>query len=188
MAGSSQSWQQTLITAQSDGAAITAAAATSMLPAQAKFTLPAQFLQTVGQQLMIKAHGRVSTVITTPGTLRVDVRFGSTVVFDGQAVALITANAYTNIPWVVEILLTVRAVGTSANMMGYGTLQAMNVQGGTTSAAPQGSAIAQLPWNQAPAVGNNFDSTSSQVVDFFFTQTVATGSWTLHQFSLIAMN
>jgi hypothetical protein len=47
---------------------------------------------------------------------------------------------------------------------------------------------ALLPWNAAPAVGATFDSTTSQVVDFFFTQTVATGSMTLHQYSLISLN
>jgi hypothetical protein len=45
-----------------------------------------------------------------------------------------------------------------------------------------------LPWNSAPAVGNNFDSTASQQVDIFFTQTVATGSLTVHQYELIAAN
>jgi hypothetical protein len=39
-----------------------------------------------------------------------------------------------------------------------------------------------LPWNAAPAVGGNFDATVSNLLDLFFTQTVATGSITLHQF------
>lgn len=182
-----QSWQETLITSQVDGGAITAAAATSMLPAAAKFTLPANFFA-IGKQLKITASGRVSTVVTTPGTMRFDVRFSGTVVFDSQAVALITANAYTNVGWWLEIWLTCRVIGTAANLMGQGRLEAMNIQGGSTAAAPQASATAQLPWNTAPAVGNNFDSTTTQQVDVFFTQTVATGSLTCHQYRLESIN
>lgn len=182
-----QSWQETLISAQIDGTAVTAAAATTLIPAAAKYTLPANFFS-IGKQLLIKASGRVSTVVTTPGTLRFDVRLGGTVVFDGLAIALVTANAYTNIGWYLEILLTCRAIGSSGNLMGQGNFTAPNVLGGANVAMPIGGVTAMLPWNSAPAVGTNFDTTSSQQLDVFFTQTVATGSITLHQYSLWSLN
>lgn len=182
-----KAWTETLITAQIDGATLTAAAAASALPAAAKFTLPANYLSVIGQQLLIKASGRISSVITTPGTARFDVRLGGTVVFDSLAVLLETAAGYTTVGWWLDVLLTVRAVGTSANLMGQGTLTAANLLG-VPATPPKPALVAMLPWNSAPAVGANFSSIVSQEVDLFFTQTVATGSMTLHQYSLIAPN
>lgn len=177
--------QETLITAQSDGAAITAAAATTLLPAHAKFTLAPNFFQRLGQKLKVRASGRISSVITTPGTARFDVRFGATVVFDGLAILLDSVAAHTNVGWVLDLTLTCRALGSAANLIGQGHWMCEDILG-VPATAPKGVLSAMLPWNSAPAVGNNFDSGASQVVDLFFTQTVATGSITLHTFELVA--
>jgi hypothetical protein len=182
-----QSWQETLITSQVDGSALTAAAAASCIPAAAKFTLPGNFFKNLGQQLLIKASGRISSVITTPGTARFDLRFGGTVVFDSLAVLLDSVAGHTNVGWSLEILLTLRALGASANLMGQGLWTSEDILG-VPATAPKGVLSAILPWNSAPAVGNNFDSAVSQQVDLFFTQTVATGSLTCHQYSLISQN
>jgi hypothetical protein len=181
-----QSWQETLVTAQVDGAAHTTAAAASIIPAAAKFTLPPNFFATIGKQLRVWASGRVSLAVTTPGTLRFDVRFGGTVVFDGLAIVLDTAG-YTNVGWFLDLLLTCRAIGTSANLMGQGEFRSTVIAGQPTT-PPKGGLTAILPWNSAPAVGSNFDSTASQAVDLFMTQTVATHSLTLHQYQLVAVN
>ena len=181
-----QSWQETLVTSQIDGTAVTAAAATTILPPAAKYTLPANFFQ-IGRQLKITATGRISSVITTPGTARFDVRFGSTVVFDGLAVLLDTVAAHVNVGWWLDILLTCRAIGATASLMGQGTFTAENILG-VPAAAPKGVLAAILPWNSAPAVGNTFDSTAVQQLDLFFTQTVATGSVQCHQYNLTALN
>ena len=182
----SQGWAQTLVTAQGNGTALTSAAAASALPAQAKFTLPANFVSTVGQQLLIKASGSITTVITTPGTARFDVRMGGTVVFDSQAILLDANAAHSAVGWDLEILLTARAVGSSGNFMGIGKFTSEVVKGSGTM--PLGSLVAVLPWAATPAVGNNVDTTAAQQVDLFFTQTVGTGSMTLQQFSLISLN
>lgn len=181
----SQGWVETLITAQSDGSTLTAAAAASALPGAAKFTLPANFFS-IGKVLKIEAAGRISTVITTPGTPQFDVRFGATVVFDGLAMLADTAAAHTTKPWHLEILLTCRAIGTAASLMGVGKFTSEIVRGSGTM--PLGVLTAMLPWNSTPAVGNTFDSTATQTVDLFFTQSVATGSMTLHQYALYSMN
>jgi hypothetical protein len=183
----SQSWQQTLITSQVDGTTLTAAAAASAIPAAAKYTLPANFFQNIGQQLLIKASGRISSLITTPGTARYDVRFGGTVVFDSQAILLDTVAAHTTVGWFLEILLTVRAIGSSANLMGQGYWMSEDILG-VPATAPKGVLSAILPWNTTPAVGTNFDSTATQQIDFFFTQTAATGSMTVHQYDVISLN
>lgn len=181
-----QSWREVLVTAQSDGTALTAAAAASALPAHAKYTLAANYIQALGKQLRIWAHGRISTVITTPGTARFDVRLGGTVVFDSLAVLLDTTAAHTNVPWELEIVVTCRTVGSSAAFIGSGKFVSEVVKGSGTM--PLGSLVALLPWNTAPVVGGTFDSTAAQQADLFFTQTVATGSLTLHQYMLEGLN
>lgn len=181
-----RSFVETLITAQVDGTANTTGAAASCIPPQAKFPLPGAFFDFVGRKMQIKASGRVSSVITTPGTMRFDVRFGGTVVFDGLAVLLDTAAAHTNVAWFLDIELTCRIVGSVAQMFGQGTLGSEAVKGFGT--APLGFVVAALPWNTAPALGAAFDSTVSQTVDLFFTQTVATGSMTLHEYELVSKN
>lgn len=178
---------ETLVTSQVDGTALTAAAAASAIPAAAKKTLPANYFDVIGKQLLIKASGRISSVITTPGTARFDIRFGATVVFDGLAVLLDTVAAHTNVGWMLEILLTCRAIGTSGNLMGQGTWTCEDILG-VPATAPKGVLSAILPWNSAPAVGNNFDTTATQQIDMFFTQTVATGSLTVHQYGVYGQN
>lgn len=182
-----QTWQETLITAQGDGSALTAAAAASCLPAAAKFTLPANYFSAVGKTIRITATGRISCVVTTPGTARYDVRMGGTVVADTAAMSL-NIVAKTNVPWMLQLVLTARAIGSSGNLMwgGLWTSEAgINTAVPTTGPGPGGF---NLPFNSAPAVGSSFDTTASQVVDLFFTQTVATGSMTLHQYILESLN
>lgn len=180
-------YKETLITSQVDGTAVTAAAATTLLPAAAKFTLPANFFKNLGQQIKITAAGRISSLITTPGTARFSVLFGATTVFDGLAVLLDSVAAHTNVGWYLEIILTCRAIGASANLMGNGRWTCEDILG-VPAAAPKGVLTAILPWNSAPAVGSNFDSTATQQVDLQFTQTAATGSCTCHQYALESQN
>jgi len=175
------------MTSQADGPTLSAAAAATAIPAAAKLTLPANFFRGLGQQLRIQACGRISSVITTPGTARFDVRFGSTVVFDGLAILLDTVAAHTNVGWWLEILLTCRSLGASAQLFGQGYWTCEDILG-VPATAPKGVLSAMLPWNSAPALGNAFDSTIAQVVDFFFTQTVATGTLIVHQYSVISEN
>jgi len=166
---------------------LTAAAAASAIPAAAKFTLPTNYFDTIGKKLRIRATGRISSLITTPGTARFDVRFGATVVFDGLAVLLDTVAGHTNVGWILDIELTCRAIGATGNLMGQGLWTCEDILG-VPATAPKGVLSAILPWNSAPAVGNNFDTTATQQIDLFFTQTVATGSMTVHQYEVIAPN
>lgn len=185
----SLSYVETLIEGQVDGTANTAGTATSCIPAAAKKLIPANYFDKVGKQLKITASGRLSTAVTTPGTLRFDVRLGGTVMFDSLAIALVTTNAYTNVGWWLEILLTCRAIGAAATLFGQGWFTAPNVLGGANAAMPIGGVNAMLPWNTAPAISaNTFDATASQLLDLFFTQTAATGSMTVHQYAVVGMN
>jgi hypothetical protein len=173
----------TIMNSQLDGTALTAAAAASCLPAAARPTLPTSFFDAPGKKLIIEATGRVSTVITTPGTIRFDLRFGATVVFDGLAILPDTVAAHTNVGWTLRIDLTARVIGSAGNLIGQGVFTCEDILG-VPATAPKGVLSAILPWNTAPAVGNNFDTTATQQLDMFFTQTVGTGSLTVHQFAV----
>jgi hypothetical protein len=187
---SSNSWTQSLFTEQAAGPTLTAASAASMLVAaspaagQNRFTLPANTFK-VGDVLTIEATGIVSCAVTTPGTFRFDVRFGSTVVFDSTAIPL-NIVAQTNIPWYVRIMLSIRSIGatTAATLWGTGILitpASLNVAAQATGPGPGGNI---LPYNSVPAISSGFDSTIANVFDSFFTQTVATGSFTCEQYML----
>lgn len=173
--------------ASAAGTAVTAASETSLLPAAAKAIIKANFFQ-VGTVLRVKAAGIISSVITTPGTARFKVKLGPTsniVVFDGLAILLDSTQAHTNDAWLLEILLTCRAVGsgTSANLWGTGVFQSNDVAGVGTM--PLAGMPAMLPWAQSSqSVGTGFDSTVDNVLDLTFTQTVATGSITLEQYTV----
>ena len=183
-----QTWREVLVSGQVDGPTLTAAAAASCIPLHAKITLPNNFFY-IGKSLKITASGRVSTVITTPGTLRFDVRLGSVVAFDSLAMLPDTVAAHTNVGWWLEVLLTCRAVGngTSTTLMGQGRFTSEDLLG-VPATAPKGVLSAMLPWNSAPAVGTGFDNTAANTVDMFFTQTAATGSLTVHQYLVEALN
>src|SRR5262252_9297956 len=112
--------------AHSDGSAITAAAATSALPTSAKCCMGP--LVHIGQVFRFRAWGRISCVVTTPGTARFDLRINSTVVFDSLAIPLNT-TAQTNVPWELDVLLTARTLGTAANLMGQGRFSSRAVVG-----------------------------------------------------------
>jgi hypothetical protein len=185
---SRQGWSETLITAEADGAALSGTAAASVLPTGAKFVLPANWCD-IGRKLRVTASGRVSNIVTTPGTLTLDVRWNTTpiIVFNGGAMQL-NAVAKTNVTWHAQIDLTVRAIGTgtSANLMGTGWWMSESVVG---SAVPGtgGSGSLLMPAS-APAAGTGFDSTVPNLMDLFGTFSLTGNSLTLHQYSVEALN
>jgi hypothetical protein len=189
---SKQGWQETLIVAQTDGAALTASTTpTSLLPPAARYTLPSNYFSEPGKSLRINARGRVSTV-TTPGTLTLDLRFGTTatpiVVFNGGAMTL-NATAQTNATWEFEAVLTCRSIGSgvAATMMGVGSFSSRALVG--SPAAGAGYAGGALLPDTAPAVGTGFDSTVTNVIDFFGTWgTNNANSIQVHEFVVESLN
>ena len=181
-----QTWQETLITATADGPTLTAAAAASCINTNCKITLPNNFFY-IGRMFKVTAQGRISCVVTTPGTARFDVRLGSVVAFDTGALGL-NVVAKTTVPFWLEILLTCRAVGsgTSTNLMGIATLQSEAIVGSAVNTVGgNGSLCAPVG---APTVGTGFDNTAANTLDLFFTQTAATGSMTVHQFKVESLS
>ncbi len=173
--------------AVADGPAVTTSAVggATCLPPTAKYTFPPNSIN-VGTVLRITAQGRISNVVTTPGTARLDIRLGGTVVYDTLALALNTV-VKTNLPWWFDAIVICRAVGTGAsftlgNFFGFGRLQSESIVGSPLpSTGGSGSLVAPTG---VPAIGANVDLTVSNTFDVFFTQTVNTGSFTVHNLVL----
>lgn len=179
---------ETLATISGDGTALTAAARASLLQGaggkQGLYTLTPNKLR-VNDVLRISASGRISCAVTTPGTARWDLSFGvaGTASMDTLAIPL-NIVAKTNVLWTLKMEGTVRAIGNAGNIFwtGYWLSEAaLNVAVPSTGPGPGGNT---LPYNTAPVVGANVDMTVVNILDFNWTQTVATGSVQLHTYKL----
>ena len=181
--------QQTIVMGATDGPTLTAAARASCIPTANRVTLPNNFFY-IGRAIKFLLNGRISCVITTPGTARYDICMGAagtTIVFDTLALNL-NIVAKTTVPWFVEALLVCRAVGS-------GTATTFFPRGQFTSEAVVGSPLPTVGGNGSllapvgtPAVGAGMDNTAASILDVFFTQTVATGSMTVHNYQVDVLN
>jgi hypothetical protein len=181
--------QETIVMSATDGPTLTAAARASCIPTANRIVLPNNFFY-IGRAIKIVMNGRISCAVTTPGTARFDICMGSagtTVVFDTLALNL-NIVAKTTVPWALEVLLVCRAVGT-------GTSTTFFPRGQFTSEAVIGSPLPAAGGNgallvpvAAPAVGAGMDNTAASALDVFFTQTVATGSMTVHNYQVDVLN
>lgn len=188
------SWQGVLVSAQVDGTALnTSTSEVSILPGQAKFVLPANFLSYAGQALRIRAMGRVSNIVTTPGTLTFRMKFNTTPIAVASSQALqLNAVAKTNVTWILDWDLTVRSVGsgTTATMMHSGQWSSESVVGaGTGAAGSSGIGTLNIPAS-APAVGTGFDSTVANLIDLTaqFSISNAANSIQVHSYKLESIN
>lgn len=174
-----------IVIGSSDGPTLTAAAAASCIPVASRLILPNNYW-TVSKQWCVRLHGRISCVVTTPGTARFDFRTGPSgtiIAWDSGALNL-NVVAKTTVPWFLDLLLTCRSVGngTQTTLFGVGEFRSEAVVGSPANTAGGNGAL--LCPVGAPAVGTGFDNTAANAVDFFFTQTVATGSLTVHSYDI----
>ena len=179
-------WRSRIQLISQDGPALgNSVVATSLLTAASKIVVPASVFQ-VGNVFRIEATGRVSNIITTPGTLTLDIRFvssaGTVIVANGGAMSL-NIVAKTNVPWYLYWLFTVRAAGITANLMHQGGWVSESVVGSPLPTV--GSAGEALLPNAAPVVGSNFNSSLDQTLDLFGTWSIANAGNTLQVHQLI---
>src|SRR6266568_4669092 len=112
-------WRETLISAQSDGPQLLNTVTQASI-------LPAHHGRYIGQQYLLTASGKVSCVVTTPGTLLFQVLFGATAVYNNGAAAMnLNIVAKTAVSWWLVVLMTIRSMtfsGTAATatLMGQG--------------------------------------------------------------------
>lgn len=166
------SWGQLLISQSVAGTAVSnTTSQTTVLAPAAKFTLPANLLR-IDTTFKIIAGGRISTVVTTPGTITWALKFGTVEVFNSGALAQ-NATAQTNATWNMTIDLVCQSIGasTSATVFGIGEYRSRAAVG-SAAVATSGILVQPMP-DTAPGVGTGFDSTVSNVVDLLVTPSVA---------------
>ncbi len=186
----SQGWEQAIVNAQAAGSSVSnTTTSTTLLPTHALFTLPANFFN-VGTLLKFTSIGQISNVVTTPGTITLDVRFGAVVVFNGGA-AQMSTTAHTTLPYWWEAISTCRAIGsgTSANLMSQGRLTGQMISATAVADSTSTHGTLLTP-NTAPAVGTGFDSTATQQINHFVTFSVTTNptNITLQQWIVESLN
>lgn len=182
-----QTWRQLGIVSKIDGPALgNSITATSLLNGVEKYIIPAGYLE-VGSKVRISAQGRVSNIVTTPGTLTLSVRtVGGIVLANGGAIALNVA-AKTNVAWWLDMIMTCRAIGSGAgaNFMFQGEWTSESMVG----AAAGEARTAMLP-PSTPAVGAGFDSSAAQQIDLFGAWSIANAGNTIqvHQYEFELSN
>lgn len=179
-------YQTTLVEAQTDGTAVTATAEGTLLPGQARIFLPSGYLNRIGKRLHVLATGRISNIVTTPGTLTLRFKLGPTAniaVAQSSAIQL-NAAAKTNVSWVLDMTMTLRSIGsgTSATFMANGQWTSESVVG---SPVPASGGAGGAMWQaSAPAVGTGFDSTVDNLIDLTAQFSLTGNSIQLHTFAL----
>lgn len=141
--------------------------AKSVIPPEGLVTLPQGYLN-IGRRLHVSVQGAISNIVTTPGTITLQVMLGTIVVFTTGALQL-NATAHTTIPFWFDAYLTVRAFGatTVGQMMGQGfVLGAMFTKTAGQVDAVNGESFLMAP-NTAPALGTGYDATAAQTIDFW---------------------
>lgn len=158
-------YETTLVEAQSAGTAVTGTAEATLLPGSCRVLLPSGHLNRPGKRLLVRATGQISNIVTTPGTLTLRFKLGTSGsqinVAVSTAIALNT-TAKTNVGWFLDLGLTVRSIGsgTSATILGQGSFQSESVVG---SAAGLSNGV--MFQASAPVVGTGFDSTIANFTD-----------------------
>jgi len=182
------SWEN-IVSGATDGPTLTAAARASCIPTANRIVLPNSFFY-IGRRIKITMGGRISCAVTTPGTARLDICMGSagtTVVFDTLALNL-NIVAKTTVPWAFEAELTCRAVGTGTSTTFFPRAWfASEAVVGAPLPSAGGNGFLNVPVG-TPAVGAGMDNTAASALDVFFTQTVATGSFTVHTYAVDVTN
>jgi len=182
---------QTLTTLGASGTALTAAARASMTQGtgatQSRFTLPGNALKNYGDMLKVYATGIISCAVTTPGTARFDLAVATAAVMDTQAMPL-NIVAQTNQPWILDMTGTVTTTGTSGVLTWTGLFTSpANILTPLPATGP-GPGGQIVPYSGtatgASTASSAINFTISNLLDLYFTQTVATGSCQLQQMNI----
>lgn len=174
-----QGFRERILEVTEDGTALAnSTTATSILAAARKIaTLPAGYFDELGKRICFEFSGRISTVVTTPGTLTLALRLGSIDVFSSGAMSLNT-TAQTNTHWSLKGELVARALGTgtATTLFPKGCRFRSHAVIGSSGPTAGGAGTHMLPYNTAPAVGSGFDNSISQLIDLYATWSVANAS------------
>lgn len=166
-----QGWDQTLVTQRTAGTLFnTYTTAKTVINQQDLYGFYANYFQ-LGTTIRVKVDMAISNIVTTPGTITFQIMLGTIVVWTSGAVQL-NATAHTTLPAQIEVDLTCQLTNTGvggviAKFMGIGRLT--GVMFTKTAAQTDGAnteTVIMVPVT-APALGTAFDSTISQILDFW---------------------
>jgi hypothetical protein len=188
-----QGFWQTLATLQAPGTAIAASSTrTSMTvgSTQARYTMPGNTLKQIGDMLLLKAAGIISTVVTTPGTETIDFAVATNAICSTGAMTL-NIVAQTNTPWYLEMMMVVETPGTACQLRFNGywlSAASIAVPLGATGPGPGGQDVpySGTATGASTLAGSTFDATVSQLLDIYATSSISTAgsSIQLTQYSL----
>lgn len=128
--------------------------------------MPGNYLK-AGSKLRISARGGLSNIVTTPGTVTFQVMMGSIVVFTTGAIQMVTtAETLSPFEFEANLRLDTAGSGTAAKFLGMSKIGALNLTIGSGAAPTVTDTFITAPVT-APAVGTGFDSTVSDILDFW---------------------
>lgn len=187
-----ESWYKCLSSAETAGPVLnTFTTAVSCLPTPARHTIH-EDAWWIGKRFRVRASGGVSNVVTAQPTFTFEFRLGPTsniVAFTTGAI-LCSTTAHTLVPWMLDIEMTCRAVGsgTAANLMGQGIIhsRAFIDAGASADITTLGHTSLLVP-ETSPAVGTGFDTNVANVTDLFVSCSTsnAGNGITLQQYELL---
>jgi hypothetical protein len=181
---SGATWQETVNSQTTDGVAVTnTTTETIMVP---NFVWPNSGPQAlyVGKQVLWVLWGRVSTVVTTPGTITFRMRWGGV-----AGTLLVTSKAQrpkttvsTNMAGWVQMEMTCRSIGSTGSVFSMGQCALANTIGDAQAAQ-------ESIWPDAPAAVT-IDTTAASALTptIQFSVATATTSWTTHLARLVSLN
>lgn len=184
-----QSWTEAIASQQVAGPTLASfTTAVSMLSPHAKHSIPADDWF-IGKAYLVRASGQISNVVTAGPTFTFDWRLGSAVQWSSGALQCST-TAHTTVPFWIEVMLTCRAVGSSASMMTQGWVASRAFIDATGADATTIGHPTLLAPETTPAVGTTFDSNTTQNADMFVACSTsnAANAITLQQYHLLSLN
>lgn len=162
--------------------------AKTVLPTGSLFTLPTNWW-TVGRMQRMTVHAGISNRVTGPDSTTFQYMMGAVSAFGGGAMNL-TSTANTTLPCWAQCLVTCRvAYSATANLMGQWIVAGIMFNIAASQANSTTNNTILMAPATAPAVGTNFDSTGTNVIDFFVAQSVsnAGNGIQVHQYAVEAM-
>lgn len=187
-----QGWNQTLVTQRSAGTVFDAyTTAKTVINQQDLYPFYPNYFQ-LGSKLRIRVAGATSHIVTTPGTIVFQVMLGSIAVWSsGNVPQNTTANTLQ--PFSLEVDLTCQLTNTTvggavAKFMGLGKLIGPFTKVSVAEDANADRMI--LVPDTAPVLGTAFDSTISQLLDFWvgFSISDAANEVRIDQYDVEALN
>ena len=162
---------------------------TTIMPTAAKQTVPTQFFSRAGKRIKFLVNGSISNIVTTPGTLTLDITFAAVQVWNSGAMQL-SAVAHTTLPFWLEVVMTCAAIGsgTTATVKSAGLIVSQCVIP-AIGIVDAGSHNALIVPNVTPIVSTGFDSTILNAIDIFGTFSLNNANAIqIHQFAIEEMN